>query len=121
MKPSPVGSNSVVSCSEHTQPSPRFHYGEKKKQANKQTNEALLLTQRLMKLTRHRGHRGGRETVDVQRTHLVDLGGREGHTGRQVATVTSGHEGRLLLHQLWDRRERERFRRNERAVRGSDG
>lgn len=70
-----------------------------------------------MKLTRHRGHGGGREAVDVQRTHLVDLGGRERHAGCQVATVARGHEGRLLLHQLWKKgKERER---EERLGKGS--
>lgn len=82
-----------------------------------------MLTQRLMKLTRHRGHGGGREAVDVQRTHLVDLGGRERHTGRQVATVTRGHEGRLLLHQLRKKRKAKRgeVRRRKWAIAKSDG
>lgn len=66
----------------------------------KRGNEVQLLTQMLMKLTRHRGHGGGREAVDVQCPHLVDLGGWERHAGRQVSTVTRSHEGRLLLHQL---------------------
>ncbi len=56
-----------------------------------------------MKLTRHRGHGGGWQAVDIERPHLVDLGGGKGHAGRQVASVTGSHEGRLLLHQLPDR------------------
>lgn len=66
----------------------------------------MLLTQCLMKLTRHRGHGGGRQAVDIERPHLVDLGGGKSHTGRQVASVTGSHEGRLLLHQLPDRENR---------------
>lgn len=87
----------------------------------KRGNEAQLLTQRLMKLTRHRGHGGGREAVDVQRTHLVDLGGWEGHAGRQVATVTRSHEGRLLLHQLWKKKKRREVMRRKWATLKSDG
>lgn len=80
-----------------------------------------MLTQRLMKLTRHRGHGGGREAVDVQCPHLVDLGGRECHAGCQVASMTRGHEGRLLLHQLWRKRKRREVRRRKWAVARSDG
>lgn len=67
-----------------------------------------------MKLTRHRGHGGGWEAVDIERPHLVDLGGGKGHAGRQVATVTGSHEGRLLLHQLPDRdREQQKAEREK--------
>lgn len=90
---------------------------------SKRGNEAQLLTQRLMKLTRHRGHGGGREAVDVQCPHLVDLGSWKGHAGRQVTTVTRGHEGRLLLHQLWKetKRKKREVRRRKWAILKSDG
>ena len=53
-----------------------------------------------MKLTRHRGHGGGWEAVDVERPHLVDLRGGEGHAGREVTSVACCHDGCLLLHEL---------------------
>lgn len=53
-----------------------------------------------MKLTRHRGHGGGWEAVDVERPHLVDLRGGEGHAGREVTSVAGCHDGCLLLHEL---------------------
>lgn len=53
-----------------------------------------------MKLTRHRGHRGGWEAVDVERPHLVYLCCRESHTRREVTSVTCCHDGCLLLHEL---------------------
>lgn len=59
-----------------------------------------VLTQALMKLTRHRGHRGGWEAVDVERPHLVDLRGGERHAGCEVTAVARCHDGCLLLHEL---------------------
>lgn len=53
-----------------------------------------------MKLTRHRGHRGGWEAVDVERPHLVYLCCRESHTRCEVTSVTCCHDGCLLLHEL---------------------
>lgn len=53
-----------------------------------------------MKLTRHRGHGGGWQAVDVERPHLVDLRGGEGHAGREVTSVAGCHDGCLLLHEL---------------------
>lgn len=53
-----------------------------------------------MKLTRHRGHRGGWEAVDVERPHLVYLCCGESHTRCEVTSVTCCHDGCLLLHEL---------------------
>lgn len=61
-----------------------------------------------MKLTRHRGHGGGWEAVDVERPHLVDLSGGESHTGREVTSVACCHDGCLLLHEL-KKRDTERW------------
>ncbi len=61
-----------------------------------------------MKLTRHRGHGGGWEAVDVERPHLVDLCGGEGHAGREVTSVARCHDGCLLLHEL-KKRDTERW------------
>ena len=61
-----------------------------------------------MKLTRHRGHGGGWEAVDVERPHLVDLRGGESHAGREVTSVACCHDGCLLLHEL-KKRDTERW------------
>lgn len=61
-----------------------------------------------MKLTRHRGHGGGWEAVDVERPHLVDLCGGESHTGCEVTSVACCHDGCLLLHEL-KKRDTERW------------
>lgn len=53
-----------------------------------------------MKLTRHRGHGSGWEAVDVERPHLVDLRGREGHARRDITSMGCCHDGCLLLHEL---------------------
>lgn len=72
-----------------------------------------MLTQCLMKFSRHWGHGVVWETIDVERPHLVNLGGGEGHTGSQVAPVARCHDGCLLLHELGEqeggRREGERL------------
>lgn len=66
-----------------------------------------------MELPRHRGHGVGWEAVDAECPHLVELGGGEGHAGRQVAPVARCHDGCLLLHELGEqeggRREGERL------------
>lgn len=59
-----------------------------------------MLTQGLMELTRHWGHGGGRKAVDVERPHLVDLCGGEGHTRCEITSVGCCHDGCLLLHEL---------------------
>lgn len=61
-----------------------------------------------MKLTRHRGHGGGWEAVDVERPHLVDLCGGESHARREVTSVACCHDGCLLLHEL-KKRDTERW------------
>ena len=61
-----------------------------------------------MKLTRHRGHGGGWEAVDVERPHLVDLCGGESHARCEVTSVACCHDGRLLLHEL-KKRDMERW------------
>lgn len=70
-----------------------------------------------MKLTRHRGHGGGWEAVDVERPHLVDLCGGEGHTGREVTSVACCHDGCLLLHEL-KKRDTERWAEGKRCRMG---
>lgn len=67
-----------------------------------------------MKLTRHRGHGGGWEAVDVERPHLVDLRGGESHAWREVTSVACCHDGCLLLHEL-------KKRDTERWVEGEEG
>lgn len=62
-----------------------------------------------MKLTRHRGHGGGWEAVDVECPHLVDLCGGESHARREVTSVACCHDGCLLLHEL-KKRDMERWR-----------
>lgn len=61
-----------------------------------------------MKLTRHLGHGGGWEAVDVERPHLVDLCGGESHAWRDVTPVAGCHDGCLLLHEL-KKRDTERW------------
>lgn len=74
-----------------------------------------------MKLTRHRGHGGGWQAVDVERPHLVDLRGREGHAGREVTSVAGCHDGCLLLHELKKRDTGRWAEGPEEAVGGRDG
>ena len=61
-----------------------------------------------MELTRHRVHGVVLEAVDVERPHLVDLCGGEGHAGREVTSVACCHDGCLLLHEL-KKRDTERW------------
>lgn len=65
-----------------------------------------------MKLTRHRGHSGGREAVDVERPHLVDLCCRKRHAWREVTSMACCHDGCLLLHEL-KKRDREGWMEEE--------